>query len=141
MNYTTNYHLPQWVESDRIMMGDFNEAMDTLDTELAAAQAVTDVAYTPDNKPYTIGSYTGNGNTITITLGFRPSFLLISGDVGSTSLVSHYQQYGYHVGFVSDAFVYDTITLTDTGFKIVRDYNNYPQWNEGNHKYIYIAFR
>ena len=27
MDYTTNYHLPQWVESDRIMMEDFNEAM------------------------------------------------------------------------------------------------------------------
>ena len=24
MNYTTNYHLPQWVETDRIQMEDFN---------------------------------------------------------------------------------------------------------------------
>ena len=27
MNYTANYQLPQWVETDRIMMEDFNEAM------------------------------------------------------------------------------------------------------------------
>ena len=25
MNYTTNYHLPQWVETDRIQMEDFNQ--------------------------------------------------------------------------------------------------------------------
>ena len=25
MNYTTNYHLPQWVETDRILMDDFND--------------------------------------------------------------------------------------------------------------------
>ena len=31
MKYTTNYHLPQWVESDRILMEDFNQAMETLD--------------------------------------------------------------------------------------------------------------
>ena len=27
MNYTTNYHLPQWVETDRIQMEHFNQAM------------------------------------------------------------------------------------------------------------------
>ena len=31
MEYTTNYHLPQWVETDRIMMGDFNDAMASID--------------------------------------------------------------------------------------------------------------
>ncbi len=25
MNYTENYHLPQWAKSDRIMMEDFNQ--------------------------------------------------------------------------------------------------------------------
>lgn len=27
MDYTTNYHLPQWVETDRVQMEDFNAAM------------------------------------------------------------------------------------------------------------------
>ena len=27
MNYTENYQLPQWVESDRVLMDDFNNAM------------------------------------------------------------------------------------------------------------------
>ena len=40
MNYTTNYHLPQWVESDRIMMEDFNDAMASIETGLSeSAQA------------------------------------------------------------------------------------------------------
>ena len=39
MNYTTNYHLPQWVEEDRIMMGDFNEAMTNIDQSIAEEAA------------------------------------------------------------------------------------------------------
>ena len=46
MNYTTNYHLPQWVESDRIMMEDFNEAMSGIDGGIAAAKTAADTAKT-----------------------------------------------------------------------------------------------
>ena len=35
MNYTTNYHLPQWVETDRIRMEDFNQAMADIDEGIA----------------------------------------------------------------------------------------------------------
>ena len=42
MDYTTNYHLPQWVESDRIMMEDFNEAMAGIDTGIKTAQDTAD---------------------------------------------------------------------------------------------------
>ena len=154
MNYTTNYHLPQWVEEDRIMMGDFNEAMagidggiaaaktaaDTAKTTADAAQATADAAYSPNNMPYAIGTYIGNNSTKTIELGFRPRFLIISGDEGSTSMVGHYQEYGEHVGFMSTDFIYDTVTLTDTGFKVVSNSSSYPRLNE--HKtYIYIAFQ
>ena len=73
MNYTTNYHLPQWVETDRIMMEDFNDAMSDIDQGIKTAQDTADTAeskagrgadhgpnavadaYTPDNKPYVIG--------------------------------------------------------------------------------------
>ena len=37
MNYTTNYHLPQWVKDDRIMMEDFNDAMAGIDAGLTGA--------------------------------------------------------------------------------------------------------
>lgn len=35
MNYTENYHLPQWVKTDRIMMEDFNAAMSNIENGLA----------------------------------------------------------------------------------------------------------
>lgn len=38
MNYTENYHLPQWEETDRIMRVDFNEAMSNLDSGLTACR-------------------------------------------------------------------------------------------------------
>ena len=34
MNYTANYHLPQWVETDRILRTDFNDAYQKLDAAL-----------------------------------------------------------------------------------------------------------
>ena len=34
MNYTSNYQLPQWVESDRVLMADFNSLNSKLDTAL-----------------------------------------------------------------------------------------------------------
>ena len=37
MNYTQHYQLPQWVDSDRIMMDDFNDMTAKLDSGLAAA--------------------------------------------------------------------------------------------------------
>ncbi len=141
MTETTNYHLPQWAENDPVRREDFNGAMASIDAGMYAAEKVTAVAYTPDNKPYVIGSYAGNHGTKTVTLGFRPSILIISGDPGSTSLTGHYQQLGYYLGVVSGALTYDTVTLTDTGFTVVRSSSSYPQLNEGSQKYIYIAFR
>ena len=34
MNYTPNYQLPQWVESDRVLMSDFNSANSKIDAAL-----------------------------------------------------------------------------------------------------------
>jgi len=34
MNQTPNYQLPQWVESDRILMEDFNNAMRIIDSDI-----------------------------------------------------------------------------------------------------------
>ena len=34
MNYTQNYQLPQWVETDRILMEDFNDMTEKLDAAL-----------------------------------------------------------------------------------------------------------
>ena len=36
MNHTTNYALPSWESSDRILMEDFNDAFETIDTQMKA---------------------------------------------------------------------------------------------------------
>ena len=38
MNYTQNYQLPQWEREDRILMEDFNDMAEKVDTGLAAAE-------------------------------------------------------------------------------------------------------
>ena len=46
MEYTTNYHLPQWVETDRIQMKDFNQMCADIESGLegkADKSAVTEV--------------------------------------------------------------------------------------------------
>lgn len=45
MDYTTNYHLPQWAETDRVLMNDFNAAMLGIETGLDSAKRdMTDTA-------------------------------------------------------------------------------------------------
>lgn len=139
MNYTENYHLPQWVKTDRIMMDDFNAAMASLEDGLTTAQATADEAV---RLPYAAGSYVGNGVSLwdgqDINLGFRPSFVIVSGQK---------EVHGYYTGteryFVATAgTVFSTyITLTDTGFHLSYSSNDSPNLNEADHVYDYIAFR
>ena len=42
MNYTENYHLPQWEETDRIMMEDFNQMCADIDSSIRQAQTKAD---------------------------------------------------------------------------------------------------
>ena len=44
MNYTTNYQLPQWVETDRILMDDFNDMTGKLETALSGKVSQSDHA-------------------------------------------------------------------------------------------------
>ena len=158
MEYTTNYHLPQWVESDRIMMGDFNEAMSNLEGGITTAQSTADNAqasadaaqnaadtiaenaYSPTNKPYVVGSYVGTNMEMTVTLGFRPSFLIISGaTTASSSSVGNLSARNIFTGGNALA---ECITFTDTGFIIMKISNTtFPQLCVYDRTYDYIAFR
>ena len=92
MKRTTNYDLPTWEKDDFIRMQDFNDLTGKLDAALKsgadaqtalqnaikAVKATAENAYSSANKPYIAGSYTGNGGTQTVDLGFKPRFLVIS---------------------------------------------------------------
>ena len=74
MNYTTNYHLPQWVETDRIMMEDFNQAMAGIDQALGAG-------LTPEGTTCQYGTFSFTGSTAAgtalATFSFSPRFLIL----------------------------------------------------------------
>ena len=67
MTYTTNYQLPQWVKSDRIMMDDFNDANQKLDTalkNLADQDGVLETALAAKgNCRIELKTYTGTGSS------------------------------------------------------------------------------
>ena len=141
MEYTINYHLPQWAESDRIMMGDFNQMCSSIDQGLTTAQSSADKAYSPEKKPYAVGSYTGNHGIKTINLGFHPSFLIICGDKSFSTPSGHSSSLGDSFGIITANHNYGLVTLTDTGFQVTHDNNLYPQLNDTVDVYVYIAFR
>ena len=111
MEYTKNYHLPQWVETDRIMMEDFNAAMASIENGLdrkvdgvtvaVLEETVSDnlggiaanLGAAGKNCRITWGSYTGNGNygsskkTTITTPGFYPVLVCVGSpsDVSDTS--------------------------------------------------------
>ena len=162
MKRTANYALPDWEKSDFIKMDDFNYAFGKLDAALkagadaqAALQEVVNAvkstaegAYSSKNKPYTAGSYTGNGSTKTIKLGFKPSFLVISRGIDEGQGTS---AHGVWLG--GEASLNDVLgkvlSLTPTGFTVTNsrsasyDGTIWPDlWiNIADAPYSYIAFQ
>lgn len=137
MNYTTNYHLPQWVEEDRISMEDFNQMCEGID------EGLTEIKTEAEDKGYVIGSYVGNGGTQTIGLGFRPSFLFIGSSNSATSSRNPLQ----HGIFCSGTSVPLMLSIKNTGFEVTDTsdadtYSNpYPLINQNYSTYHYLAFR
>ena len=102
MNYTQNYQLPQWVETDRIMMDDFNDSYQKLeaalsghDQDLSALQtqvtgAVDAVAEKGNCQIYTF-IYKGSGScgaSMPFNMAFpaKPIFVLIVDQYNSVTL-------------------------------------------------------
>lgn len=146
MNYTEKYHLPQWKKEDRIMMDDFNAAMAGIERGMsgnaqaaAKAQAKADAAYSPGQKPYVTGSYRGTGHALTVNLGFRPSFLIITA-VEGFPLNTPGRAVAY-CGQTGGNTMSSYITLTDAGFQIIEPGQAYPNLSADSRTYDYIAFR
>ena len=48
MEYTTNYQLPVWAETDRILRTDFNDAFDTIEDALSQHYSTLDTLETDE---------------------------------------------------------------------------------------------
>ena len=163
MIYTANYHLPQWVEEDRIIMEDINDAMagidqglqgakaaadtaeskadaaqaaaETADSKADAAQSTADNAYCPDNKPYVTGQYTCQSSLLNINLGFKPTMVIVAGDTASTDGTP-----GQYSGVLFSGYSNANASITNDGFS-VGDAGTYPNLAQRYRRYYYIAFR
>lgn len=159
MKRTTNYDLPTWEKDDFIRMQDFNDLTGKLDAALKsgadaqtalqnaikAVKATAENAYSSANKPYVAGSYTGNGGTQTVDLGFKPRFLVISRGFDKGDYSADYALFASTPEQI-DSWMAKVVSITDTGFTVkMATYNTStcPQlWlNTSGKTYSYIAFR
>ena len=153
MNYTQNYHLPQWEESDRVMRTDFNQMCADIENGLSdgqtrdsalsgridAAQSAADAAQQTalSYKHYAAGTYIGAGANKKIALGFPPSAVLIS-----TNYVSNTQEtMGGHICFLTRESNQKLLTFEDDGFTLLHPAQYYPDVNTQGSRFVYIAFR
>ena len=161
MNYTKNYRLPQWVKEDRIMMDDFNAAMNSMESGMTktAAQAsaaradaseakqtadtaklTADAAFSPSKMPYAVGSYVGKGNEEqTIVVGFQPSVVLIFANQSATDVSLVAGQFSAAGHIVNSG----KVTMVSNGFRLasMSSGSKYPYVNGTGNTYQYIAFK
>ena len=159
MKRTTNYDLPTWEKDDFIRMQDFNDLTGKLDAALKsgadaqtalqnaikAVKATAENAYSSANKPYSAGSYTGNGGTQTVDLGFKPRFLVISRGFDKGDYSADYALFAGTPEQI-DSWMAKVVSITDTGFTVkMATYNTStcPQlWlNTSGKTYSYLALR
>ena len=102
MNYTANYQLPQWVETDRILMEDFNDMASTLDAALGGLREDVDthaetLAGCGNCQLYS-GSYVGTGSVQPVTHTFpgKPLVVMVGdGNYGSAIIAWRGMSYAH----------------------------------------------
>lgn len=137
MNYTKNYHLPQWDETDRIMRVDFNQMCANLEDGITNAKETADEAA---KLPYVVGAYVGNGETSQdVYLGFPARFVIICANQSTDT--NQYGNYSVLVGGpnINSRLLY----MTETGFRVMGATASlrFPNVNAANYSYDFIAFR
>ena len=142
MQQTTKYQFKLIEGSDDFSPQPLNDNVEKVEEALSdmedAIDGVMEAAYTPDNKPFVVGSYSGGGlNSKMITLGFRPSLVIISGDK-YTDDPTEAAQYFTVANSNRPGLV---VELEDTGFSVATYSGYLPVLNESGRSYRYIAFR
>ena len=127
MQKTTNYQLPKWEKTDRILMENFNDMTAKLDAALKAnADAIAAVGYVT-------GRYTGTGSyPRTITLGFQPKAVVLTTYTGYTNNSGSPFGGVFGVGMPLSGYA----EVAANGFTLKAEYVN-----QKNTVYNYIAFK
>ena len=132
-NSSEHLGLHLWEPNDQVLRTEFNQNWQKIDTAVNAAAEL----------PYVIGTYTGNGSNDkrTISLGFRPSFVLVSG-LRSATRDDHDTL--NRIAIWAGPFSHGMVNATETGFTVQTDGSTIEQWpklNESGYQYYYIAFK
>ena len=134
MNYTENYQLNQWVESDRVLREDFNADNQKIET---AIQEVREVAESKSDIVF--GSYVGDGTQHrTIDLGFPIKWIFVypaSDDPNSKTLALAAP------GFPPPVATSNTprLSVVGTGIQVGFASSSGPYTNSLNKTFYYIA--
>ena len=138
MQQTSKYQFNLVEGSDDFSPTPLNQNMEKVEALLA------DLGAEAAEKGFVIGSYTGNGGTQSIDLGFKPRFLHITGTI--CNYYSYRSTYQHEVA-TGGAQASEVVQLTDTGFTVVWTMGPngndelYPMINRNGDIYSYIAFR
>jgi hypothetical protein len=114
------------------------QAQKTADSALSKANA----AFSSSNFPYVLGTYVGNGSTLTVSLGFTPRFVIVAHQI-----TADYSGSSWPTGFAMAGMGVDaqgltvgngsfTVSLLHSGNRVIA-----PQINLNGTTYAYIAFR
>ena len=142
MQQTSKYQFNLVEGSDDFSPTPLNQNMEKVEEALGdmedAIDGVMEVAYNPNNMPFVTGNYTGTGSIVTITLGFKPSLVIVYevGPNGSTE-----DTLGSTALFTGGG-VSQKLLINDDGFQAWRDSSDtHPRVNRRSHQYNYVAFR
>ena len=139
-NKSEHLQLHLWEPGDSVLRTEFNENWEKLDASAAQAQADLTAGLaevTNSLRKVAVGTYTGNGGTMTVKLGFKPIAVFVC-----NQRVDVYD--GYLCGLAlsgQPAFEQYNSTklliLTSTGFQAIHGTN--ASMNASSYKYNYIA--
>ena len=137
LNYTENYQLNQWEQTDRVLMDDFNSDNQKIEAALGTMKEVIPQIVT--------GSYSGNGSSSrSISLGFRPKAVFLCAQNGYVGFsTGSFFSYG---GLVLDGKLlqnngYTIAEITNSGFKVFYNEDRGTCTNKSGETYHYIAFQ
>ena len=136
-NASEHLGLHLWEPTDQVLRTEFNQNWTKIDTAVNAAQETAEAAQSAaEQRPYVIGSYTGNGGTQSITLAFS---ILRHHHSPASKLQRHRvyrrqrrQRGCQHIVLHRDR-LYRNVTPTS--------YETYPLTNQNGTFYHYLALR
>ena len=143
-----NLNLHLWEPDDDFLRTEFNENFTAIDAGLESTKGeletkIQTAQQTAEAKPYVTGSYVGNGQSVKVKLGFRPSFLIICGTKAGIGESSSAVTADYKA-FTGGNILPTLIIFTNDGFTVKHiDSNGYyrPRLCHSDRVYDYIAFR